>query len=64
MTANMDLVQLLLDWGVRKGATPGQLSLAWLQAQRPWVVPIPSATRTAHLLENSAPRSSSGKETN
>ncbi len=52
MTANMDLVQLLLDWGVRKGATPGQLSLAWLQAQRPWVVPIPSATRTAHLLEN------------
>ncbi|GAB3959874.1 aldo/keto reductase [Micromonospora vulcania] len=52
MTANMAVVQLLQNWGVRKGATPGQLSLAWLQAQKPWIVPIPSATRTAHLLEN------------
>jgi aryl-alcohol dehydrogenase-like predicted oxidoreductase len=54
MTANMAVVQLLNDWAVRKGATPGQLSLAWLQAQRPWIVPIPSATRTLHLLENIA----------
>lgn len=52
MPANMAVVQLLSDWAVRKGATPGQLSLAWLQAQKPWVVPIPSATRTSHLLEN------------
>ncbi|MET0425059.1 MAG: aldo/keto reductase, partial [Actinoplanes sp.] len=52
ITANMAVVQLLQDWGVRKGATPGQLSLAWLQAQKPWIVPIPSATRTSHLLEN------------
>ncbi|MCG5446085.1 aldo/keto reductase [Micromonospora sp. NIE79] len=52
MTANMPLVQLLSEWAVRKGATPGQLSLAWLQAQKPWIVPIPSATRTSHLLEN------------
>jgi len=52
MTANMAVVQLLQDWAVRKGATPGQLSLAWLQAQQPWIVPIPSATRTSHLLEN------------
>ncbi|GGO22351.1 aldo/keto reductase [Micromonospora parathelypteridis] len=52
MTANMPLVQLLSQWAVRKGATPGQLSLAWLQAQKPWIVPIPSATRTSHLLEN------------
>ena len=52
MPANMALVQLLSDWAVRKGATPAQLSLAWLQAQRPWIVPIPSATRTSHLLEN------------
>jgi aryl-alcohol dehydrogenase-like predicted oxidoreductase len=52
MTANMAVVQLLSDWAVRKGATPAQLSLAWLQAQKPWIVPIPSATRTSHLLEN------------
>jgi aryl-alcohol dehydrogenase-like predicted oxidoreductase len=52
MTANMALVQLLSQWAVRKGATPGQLSLAWLQAQQPWIVPIPSATRISHLLEN------------
>jgi aryl-alcohol dehydrogenase-like predicted oxidoreductase len=52
MPANMAVVQLLNDWSVRKGATPAQLSLAWLLAQRPWVVPIPSATRTSHLLEN------------
>jgi aryl-alcohol dehydrogenase-like predicted oxidoreductase len=52
LAANMPLVQLIQEWGVRKGATPAQISLAWLLAQRPWIVPIPSATRTAHLLEN------------
>ncbi|WP_326557340.1 aldo/keto reductase [Micromonospora sp. NBC_01796] len=52
MPANMAVVQLLNDWAVRKGATPAQLSLAWLQAQKPWIVPIPTATRTSHLLEN------------
>jgi len=52
LTANMPVVQLLSEWAVRKGATPGQLSLAWSQAQKPWIVPIPSATRTSHLLEN------------
>jgi aryl-alcohol dehydrogenase-like predicted oxidoreductase len=52
MLANMAVVQLLHDWSVRKGVTPGQLSLAWLQAQKPWIVPIPSATRLSHLLEN------------
>jgi len=52
LAANMRIVQLLLDWSVSKGATPAQLSLAWLMAQRPWVVPIPSATRIGHLLEN------------
>jgi aryl-alcohol dehydrogenase-like predicted oxidoreductase len=52
MTANMAVVQLLWEWAVRKGATPAQISLAWLLAQKPWIVPIPSATRTAHLLEN------------
>ena len=52
--ANMPLVQLLQDWAVRKGATPAQISLAWLLAQKPWVVPIPSATRVSHLLEDIA----------
>ena len=52
MAANMPLVQLISDWAVRKGATPAQMSLAWLLAQHPSIVPIPSTTRTAHLLEN------------
>ncbi|MGN8245168.1 aldo/keto reductase [Cellulomonas soli] len=52
MAANMAVVQLLQDWAVRTGSTPAQVSLAWLLARRPWIVPIPSATRTAHLLEN------------
>jgi aryl-alcohol dehydrogenase-like predicted oxidoreductase len=52
LTLNMPLVNLIQDWAVRKGATPAQISLAWLMAQRPWIVPIPSATRTAHLVEN------------
>ena len=51
-TANMPVVALLNDWAVRKGATPSQISLAWLLAQKPWVVPIPSTTRMSHLLEN------------
>jgi aryl-alcohol dehydrogenase-like predicted oxidoreductase len=52
LAANMPLVQLINDWSVRKGATPAQISLAWLMAQHPWIVPIPSTTRTGHLAEN------------
>jgi aryl-alcohol dehydrogenase-like predicted oxidoreductase len=52
LAANMPLVQFIQDWAVRKGATPAQISLAWLMAQHPWIVPIPSTTRTAHLAEN------------
>ncbi|MCG5433122.1 aldo/keto reductase [Mycobacterium sp. MYCO198283] len=52
LAANMPLVQLISRWAVRKGATPAQISLAWLMAQHPWIVPIPSTTRTAHLAEN------------
>ena len=54
LAANMVLVQLLQDWAVRKGSTPTQVSLAWLMAQRPWIVPIPSTTRIPHLLEDLA----------
>lgn len=52
LAANMPLLQLIQRWAVRKGATPAQISLAWLMAQRPWIVPIPSTTRAPHLLEN------------
>ncbi|MCD0487775.1 aldo/keto reductase [Pedobacter sp. MC2016-14] len=49
---NMALVKLLKNWGVKKGATPGQISLAWLLAQKPWIVPIPGTTQMQHMLEN------------
>ena len=52
MAANMPLIQLISEWAVRKGSTPAQISLAWLMAQQPWIVPIPSTTRTPHLLED------------
>ena len=52
MPHNMQLVQVLSDWAVRKGATPTQIALAWHLAKRPWIVPIPSTTRLSHLLEN------------
>lgn len=49
---NLALVELVKRWGVRKEATPAQVSLAWLLAQKPWVVPIPGTTQMAHMLEN------------
>ena len=52
LAANMPLIQLIQEWAVRKGSTPAQISLAWLKAQQPWIVPIPSTTRTPHLLED------------
>ncbi|PAW95128.1 aldo/keto reductase [Mucilaginibacter sp. MD40] len=51
---NLALVKLLKTWADRKQATPGQVSLAWLLAQKPWIVPIPGTTQMAHMLENSA----------
>jgi aryl-alcohol dehydrogenase-like predicted oxidoreductase len=47
---NQALVDLLAEIARRKGATPGQLALAWLLAQKPWIVPIPG-TRKLHRLE-------------
>jgi len=49
---NLALVKLLKDWAAKKQATPAQLSLAWLLAQKPWIVPIPGTTQMAHMLEN------------
>ena len=51
---NLALVELLTRWGKEKTATPGQISLAWLLAQKPWIVPIPGTTQMAHMNENSA----------
>ena len=50
--ANMALVDLLKDIAAQKGATPAQIALAWLMAQRPWIVPIPGTTKLHRLEEN------------
>jgi aryl-alcohol dehydrogenase-like predicted oxidoreductase len=50
--ANLGLVDLLASLAATKGATPAQLALAWLLAQRPWIVPIPGTTRLDRLEEN------------
>ncbi|MDP3676171.1 MAG: aldo/keto reductase, partial [Novosphingobium sp.] len=49
---NLALVDLLKRWGERKNAAPGQIALAWLLAQKPWIVPIPGTTQMAHMREN------------
>ena len=49
---NMALVDLVKSWAKRKQATPAQIALAWLLAQKPWIVPIPGTTVMAHMLEN------------
>lgn len=50
--ANRPLVDLLSDIARRKNATPAQLAIAWLLAQKPWIVPIPGTTKLARLEEN------------
>ena len=52
LKANMALVDLVRDVATRKGATPAQIALAWLLAQRPWIVPIPGTTKPHRLQEN------------
>ncbi len=49
---NLALVALIKRWAERKSATPAQIALAWLMAQKPWIVPIPGTTQMAHMLEN------------
>ncbi len=51
--ANQALVDLLARIGERKKATPAQIALAWLLAQKPWIVPIPGTRRLERLDENS-----------
>lgn len=50
--ANQALVDLLRRIGERKEATPAQVALAWLLAQKPWIVPIPGTTKLARVEEN------------
>ena len=50
---NLQLVALVKRWAERKRATPGQIALAWLLAQKPFIVPIPGTTQMAHMVENS-----------
>ncbi|HEX3659959.1 MAG TPA: aldo/keto reductase [Acidobacteriaceae bacterium] len=50
--ANMALVDLVKSVSAGKGATPAQVALAWLLAQKPWIVPIPGTTKLHRLEEN------------
>lgn len=49
---NMPLANLVKKWSEQKEVTPAQISLAWLLAQKPWIVPIPGTTQMAHLIDN------------
>ena len=50
--ANRAVIDLLARIGKQKGATPAQIALAWLLAQRPWIVPIPGSRKLERLDEN------------
>ncbi len=52
LKANQALVDLLTDMAAQKQATPAQIALAWLLAQKPWIAPIPGTTKLERLNEN------------
>lgn len=53
MKNNQPIIEFLTKFGAKKGgATPAQIALAWLLAQKPWIVPIPGTTKRDHLREN------------
>lgn len=52
LPGNLALVALLKTWADRKQARLGQIALAWLLAQKPFIVPIPGTTQMAHMIEN------------
>jgi aryl-alcohol dehydrogenase-like predicted oxidoreductase len=54
MKSNLAFVDMLRIFAARKKATPAQIALAWLLAQKPWVVPIPGINKLEHLKENLA----------
>jgi aryl-alcohol dehydrogenase-like predicted oxidoreductase len=49
---NLALVELVKKWAERKNAPPAQIALAWLLAQKPWIVPIPGTTHMEHMRQN------------
>lgn len=57
LRANLPLVEMVTHWAERKQATPARIALAWLLAQKPWIVPIPGTTQMAHMLDNSGAES-------
>jgi aryl-alcohol dehydrogenase-like predicted oxidoreductase len=52
LEANQVLVDLIKKFAAEKNATPAQIALAWLLAQKPWIVPIPGTRKLEHLEEN------------
>jgi aryl-alcohol dehydrogenase-like predicted oxidoreductase len=56
MRANRAFVDLLNDIAAKKKATPAQVALAWILAQKPWMVPIPGTTKLSRLEENQGGR--------
>ncbi len=52
--ANQALIELIASLATQKQATPAQIALAWLLAQKPWIVPIPGTTKLARMHENVA----------
>lgn len=50
--ANWAMIDVLTEFGNQRGLTAAQVALAWLLAQKPWIVPIPGTTKQAHLQEN------------
>jgi aryl-alcohol dehydrogenase-like predicted oxidoreductase len=50
--ANAGLVELVKTIAARRGVTPARIALAWLLAQKPWIVPIPGTTKLHRLEEN------------
>ena len=50
--ANKALLDLLQQFATKRNATPAQIALAWVLAQKPWIVPIPGTTKLHRLTEN------------
>ena len=50
--ANWAIIDVLTEFGNQRGFTAAQVALAWLMAQKPWIIPIPGTTKLAHLQEN------------
>jgi aryl-alcohol dehydrogenase-like predicted oxidoreductase len=52
MKANLVFVELIKEFALRKNFTPAQIAIAWLLAQKPWIVPIPGTSKIERLIEN------------